>query len=384
MKQVTIVFTSLLTIIFTSCGGGSYSNIEITPELRIDSTQPYFKNILAKGMIGLKGDSVVKSVDYIPLETSEECLIAYISDVKFADSVIIISDLHKNKQVYLFDLNGEFVTKLSCVGNALNEYTYPVDVAINESTQTIYILDGNTGKLLSFDYLGNYIKSEFISFKYANNFAVLNDSIFVFDCGYRSFEQLSDTSFNLIKYNINQSKIVDKYFSFNNKKVGHSVRGERFSKSDTTLYYWEQLGTRAYRIDRDSLVVVYELEGIFDRYPSYFKSLKLSEFYKKSADNLRYGELGSLLEFKNWFFARLDSPSSAVITFTNKLSKTSYWDASHMYNQEGIKIMPNLMKMNDSTACSWIDAINFEHLGMFKDSSINTDSNPVIIVYNLK
>lgn len=377
------LLVSLCAVFFLFCNDIPNDDMVIS-ESRIADRSSHIVNILFKNNVNDYSDSIIKSVRYIKLETKPESLLGYISDIKFVDDIIIVSDFHKEKQVYLYDKNGKFITEISRKGHASNEYYNLTDLTVDTKLKIIYILDGDQGILLLFDFKGDFIKNHKLPFMFSNNLISVNDSIMLFNCGFRSSEYNSEETYNLFKYNINTGKVVDKYFRYNYQQIKNFAKSECFSKTDSSVYYWAEMDTRALELGDDSLTVKYEICGEFTKYPANFKSMKLSKALEE-ATNKNYVQIGNYLEFKNWHFVRADSPVSSYLTFTNKSSNISYWDLSYIYGNK-IKILPNIMKVNDTMACSWMDARNVGKLNMFDDEigDVSEYDNPIIVVYELK
>ncbi len=65
-----------------------------------------------------------KKIDYIRLETIEKNVIGQISKILFADSTIIIVNKRMAKAIFMFDFQGNFISKIKKIGKGPSEYLY--------------------------------------------------------------------------------------------------------------------------------------------------------------------------------------------------------------------------------------------------------------------
>ena len=214
-------------------------NNEIVIESKILNTDTVIDFTFKKNKLGNFYDSIINKIDFIPLETTNESLIGHISKIIMMDSLILISDNYKTNQLLLFDNQGQFIRKISNRGRGGEEYLDLADIAVDKLNKIIYILDGDQGKLLLFNYNGLYIRSIKLPFDYALNCNLQNDSIMIFDNGLRNNAPIIDEKYyNLIVYNIKQDKISNVFFEYNVEKVNRRNRSEKFSNYNFDSYYW--------------------------------------------------------------------------------------------------------------------------------------------------
>ena len=98
----------------------------------------------------------VDNVEFIPLETTDECLIGdacIVSSITQKD--IFVFDYEK---CYRFDRNGKFLNAIGAKGNGPGEYTRPMRAIVDTLNQWVYFPDHWTGRLLKYDYSGNFLE----------------------------------------------------------------------------------------------------------------------------------------------------------------------------------------------------------------------------------
>jgi hypothetical protein len=96
---------------------------------------------------------------FIPLETNEQCLIGVVKQVEIRDGKIYILDI-KQKALFVFDMEGQFLAQIGTRGAGPGEYISPMSFDLDLSANTIVVNDIEKKELLYFD-LDDY------RFKYA-------------------------------------------------------------------------------------------------------------------------------------------------------------------------------------------------------------------------
>ena len=125
MKLLIIVIVIVSGLIFTNCSGEKpkqfrFSKEEIasldlgsTQEIRLllDSIITFDLNPLLKDR-NFDFGGKIKSIKFMPLETNTESLISDIEQVIVADSNIYICTDHMLNSVFIFDINGKYISKI--------------------------------------------------------------------------------------------------------------------------------------------------------------------------------------------------------------------------------------------------------------------------------
>lgn len=142
----------LCCIIITGCrchsdrGDESNSISAIQPDtIEINTSLP-----------GLELTSLVEIMRLVALESKEEALIGRMDKIIASDSVIVILDKMFSKDVFAFDWNGNFLYKISNIGDGPGEYVDVFDIDI--SGPYLYLSDRGR-KIIRFDkYTGKFIE----------------------------------------------------------------------------------------------------------------------------------------------------------------------------------------------------------------------------------
>jgi len=131
---------------FAICACASSSD---TDYIRIDLEE----SISLSGTVDNTVSGLYEFVDYIPIETNDECLLSHVS-IKHADaSSICASD--GRSAVWIDGKNGEVLKRLNRLGRGPGEYQFLYDIV--DEDEAVYIPDISANKILKFDRNLNFI-----------------------------------------------------------------------------------------------------------------------------------------------------------------------------------------------------------------------------------
>lgn len=144
MKQVFYFFSTIL-IFLSGCTSSQYEN-EIT-YINWDSLKN--SDVLSESCM---------NATFVKLETNSDCVLNDIVKVEVDDSLLFIID--SMERLYVFDKDGTFIRKIGTKGGAENEYVTLLDFVLNREKKQVYLVDIAKGKILSYNYQGEYLGSE--------------------------------------------------------------------------------------------------------------------------------------------------------------------------------------------------------------------------------
>lgn len=117
-------------------------------------TQIRFDNIVGNDIKSNMSD-IIKEIEYVPLETNSECLIAGIRAWSLSDDNIIVMS---EKTMLKFSRSGKFIQRISRRGHGPGEYIKLYDFAVSPLGE-IFVLDGGQRKILCYTQEGKYKSS---------------------------------------------------------------------------------------------------------------------------------------------------------------------------------------------------------------------------------
>lgn len=113
------------------------------------------------------------SYNYIPLETTNDCLISEIEDVQFADHLIFIQNaIGDYEEILVFNDNGRFLNKVGKRGNGPNEYLSIASFCVNTYDKTILLLDPLNNRAHTLKYNGEYINSKSVTIDFSFTYKI--------------------------------------------------------------------------------------------------------------------------------------------------------------------------------------------------------------------
>ena len=198
-------------------------------------------------------------VEYIPLETTDESLLAGISKLEILDDGRILVFDGDIGAVYVFEKGGRFLWKIGNRGNASNEYVSVKDVALDKYNNQVVILDSGTNRLLFYDIEGHFLSSlELTCFP---------SSISVMDSDYLClFLNYTETSWeHSICHNIKiinrRGEVRSELLEYNgNIRNFHPAYEKVFCLSEDTLYLMPPYSSVIYNVSSDALVPAFSFD----------------------------------------------------------------------------------------------------------------------------
>jgi hypothetical protein len=124
----------------------------------------------------ISAGDIVDSIKYIPLQTTDESLIAEVNKLICIEHYFFILDSDIGKNVFIFSDEGVFIKRIS-TGQGPEEIYNPGDIAVDE-TQSHLIVYNRKG-LSFYDYHGNFVKREILPFNFKNFRVLSNGYLFI-------------------------------------------------------------------------------------------------------------------------------------------------------------------------------------------------------------
>lgn len=148
---------------------------------------------------------IAESIEYIPLETTDESLVGNVLDVQLTEDYIFISQRIRDKRPLLqFDRSGNFIRQIGKIGRGPEEYVAMRGFSIDKDRKRIYVLASYNGTVHTYSFDGDYIKS----FKFPQSYGSIvwsKDSSFI--CYH---ESLTGTEKNIFEER-NSNNEVEQY-----------------------------------------------------------------------------------------------------------------------------------------------------------------------------
>ncbi|MCG6191002.1 6-bladed beta-propeller [Maribellus maritimus] len=121
----------------------------------------------------MKLSEIAAKVEYIFLETTNECLMDDIKKISIDDSLVFISD---SKQLLIFNSSGKFIANVGGIGRGPGQYVKVLDFSIDILKDRIFVLDRYLQKVICYDYNGNYQYDFRFRTPYPSSIEVINNT----------------------------------------------------------------------------------------------------------------------------------------------------------------------------------------------------------------
>jgi len=321
------------------------------------------------------------SVLYIPLETSENCLIGNVNDLHLANDMLFVEADFKS--VFVFDLNGKLLSKVSKIGRGHGEYGKLAWFDVNPTNNEISIYDVTSHRILVYSVEGDFIR-QFTLEHIPRDFCVLPNGNYLFytpdymENHYRGVWQ-TDPDGNYINQPLVLSGHARKDVAENHylTHISNDVVGVMGPMGFENIYHiTADTSEIAYQIKASETIPDYVLKGDFEG------SLFEQDFYQL----LGYTETESLVTFymtdmKKNMLVKYDKKTGKVYTNENK---------GNYPFLPGDKVIISLdpRRTDYGVGLDFISADILMSLSQEYRNKIapdcTTDSNPVVFLYYYK
>ncbi|MDR1180924.1 MAG: 6-bladed beta-propeller [Bacteroidales bacterium] len=198
------------------------------------------------------------SIDLIPLETNEECLLRIGPSPKIIlkDSFIFMS----GDCLYAFDRSGKFLNQIGRKGQGPGEYLYSSSFFLNTDKSVLYVED--LYKILEYDSNGNHIRTMHtpkLNDKGLINLSYVGDDLFIgsmFNDGKNKYK------YCLFDKNGEISECFPNYVFFNREKERASTYDRALDPIhvDNQLYLKDYINDTLYSLEKSKLQPAYIFE----------------------------------------------------------------------------------------------------------------------------
>jgi hypothetical protein len=376
MKKLNLSFLILFIVIGLSCNENHKNEL---------LTISFDKNISNEKVIGLK--EIAKEIEYVKLERNSECLLGSVNDLVASEKYFFVG----SEEVFQFLRNGRFVRKIGKKGRGPGEYTGVLDMAIDESSQRIYILTSEDRKILIFDFKGTFLNSIQLRDRFIQTFDLLDKDNIVLQSGINPYSLVSTEIINekgesVVQLNSRVYKTIDPNIDGKLFNVTYEYKKELFVK--------ESRNDTVYKITNNGLLPYY----VYDL-GKYKPPIICSEDEWSS-----YAIIYRIFETANHIFTFFAHDRNICVAQYNKSTKEVRVSIPLIDNKEGIKndfdngvnFYMTFWTKYKTNQNEWILPINPTSLSAFKNDSNITgnfkslinqydeNDNPIIMIIILK
>ena len=198
------------------------------------------------------------TVSYIPLETSENCLLKDKLKIVITDTHIAVCDWDK---VLLFDTSGRFITEIGKRGQGPEEYIQLDDFCFSLDGRSIYLSTAYDNKFKEYDVEGKFLRSFTLESGYSRVLP-LKDDLFVFHPANTPSlfpQQPDDSQYSLVI--IDSQNNIKKMYK-NHHKLAPTTRFVMYAGLDAFYFHKGNMRFKEHGTKADTLFTVTEKELI--------------------------------------------------------------------------------------------------------------------------
>lgn len=342
-------------------------------------------------------DQYIDSIRYVKLELTDESMIGDISSLEvYKDRIYILDE--QTLSLFLFALDGKFISKICNIGQGPGEYISLDYFSIDKENNHLVLTDLMGYWVMRYDLSGNFIKRQKIPFWIDGIYALKNKGYALF-ANKRNNKQYFDQEYSL--YIVDSlMEIKNVYFSYNS----NNYQGLRalvssnggFSSNNDQDYFYSLYRDTVYEIKQDQLEVKYVFdfgEYTFDNEMVIRDNLNFRSYFNQRnyAGLVKFQVNEDVVSFQavilNTPFTWMSFYNQKTGNLLNRpaysLGSKSFWiDNKNVYDSYFITVWPNdyfqkfkTAPMNKTVGSSQMEKIL---------SDYTEDDNPILVFYKLK
>jgi hypothetical protein len=196
---------------------------------------------------GMMLSQVCNDIEFLPLETTDECLLDEELDITVTRTDILVYDLNKG---YRFDRNGKFINSIGTRGQGPRELVKPMKMTVDTLNRWVYFFD--IGKVVKYDYEGNFVETFRMEFgRY--RLALVTPGLFLIDYPNYLFSKPNER-FSMYFYSEKEKRLLSRFSCDYDKKIpGMAICFPIVYKFNNDLYlkdFWSD--------------TIYVADGVYD------------------------------------------------------------------------------------------------------------------------
>ncbi|RHJ82379.1 6-bladed beta-propeller [Parabacteroides sp. AM08-6] len=335
------------------------------------------------------------SIHYVRLETTDDALIGNLTNVEvYKDRIYVLDD--KTLSLFIFDLNGNYLSKIHSIGNGPEEYIQLDYLAIDMEQDQLVLTDLGSFNILYYTLDGKFIKRQKEFFKSMPGGMTPLDNKKT--ARFTGFEKTEKAKHNLVIRDSNM-QIEKSYYPYIWNSQEHlwpanTINGNNFLRNNNKYTYFSSLSDTIFHITSKGLFPEYRVDmGKYSFDAScYTKDIDDLKNYLK---NGTYATVFTFFETKNWVIINyhLNKYGYPFYCFYHKTDGKTIC-GNEIKNQDVDFYLDNLAVFNDFFV-TYTSPSSILH----EDSPINEkerkqimklrktlteEDNPVLIFYKLK
>lgn len=316
---------------------------------------------------------IAESSEVIKLEASKACIMGTILGIEVSGDYLFARD---GLNIYQFDRRGKFIQKIGVSGKGPHEYINITCFTIDAQSEKVFI--GSLGKILCFDFDGNFIM-EIKKYKFFDYLKVVNRQLWAFyQDMVKSDQNPLVNQCRVDKYSIEDGNIEDslviKTIKMEKETYTYSSKMQYLSENWDKLYLYcpvlvpdPIVRDTLYTFQNDSLLPVVKLDfSDFGTDGSDKKNVFITNIFRTQR-----------FLFAEYFYQRKNKTFMYDFSDDKKYNMNGGFN-DNIYGTGEVSLVPLNLKSNQM----YFAKNGFELEGII--DGVNEDSNPVVFLVKLK
>jgi hypothetical protein len=323
-------------------------------------------------------------IRFVPLETSDSCLIGMANKVLIRDNKIYVADFIQAVALFVFDMNGKFLFKIARQGQGQGEYVSFYDFDIHNNGD-IYTFDIHGKKIIVFNNLGKYLH-EIPSDYYFMKFCLVENKMY--------WSDLYENGITFSKLAVYDIMDKNTQFLFKDKKFTDESYISNFSaykfyySPDNITYYSPKFSEIIYSVTKDGVYPAIGLKNVHMPSEEIINKWKEESKKRRSTALLRssdyYIETTYIYETDKYVAFQYCTGNSRDVVIYNKFSKKARTYMS-FFEDTGTSVLSGSLGKEFFGVVNFL-ADNKPHQKILESreelKNWKEDDNPVIVFFN--
>lgn len=238
--------------------------------------------------------AILDTVRFVKLELTEKSIIGDINKlIVFEDHIYILDKL--TSSLFVFNMDGKFISKIARVGHGPGEYTQLDFFDIDFENRQIVLTDLMGYRILRYNLEGNFISAKKIPF-WIEGIAPIFDKETVVYSNYRDNKHLFKQEYNVF-YLDSLMQVSKAYFPYNSSNFNNpeikfiTPQAGSFYSYNQNQYFFSPFQVRVYQVTK---------EGLHSRYLFDFGEKSFNKEYLSQKNDLKsYMDKGEFYQLSN-------------------------------------------------------------------------------------
>lgn len=325
----------------------------------------------------------------IPLETSDNCLIGWVSKVKYFDNRFIVLNSHRFKEpsVLIFDDKGKFIAKTK-KGKGPGEVIEPFAITVNRQDSLLILHDQASKPTRIYDLDLNYINSIKHEYIFMTDLHHINADTFMV---YNHTSDFEYTKGKRVYYN----RLYTKGFS-KTKRFDIPLYGKKYAtslKNPVSIFNSEVLFLSPWNYNIFQLIgsefsVRYTIDfGKFSFSSKELELLSSDELLEKINSGKRVATQGGMIR-NNDFMVITTYYKKNPLTFLRSMENNQIYCLNDGIEDEFLPFLDIKGVTDDGFFYAVVEPDEFikyqESSGKYKDIDVDEEDNPYIVMFKIK